>query len=125
MLISELAKKADITVKTIYYYEHQGLIKEPLKNGRYRNYTNETLELLQFIRRCKNLGFRLNEIKTFCKQYPDLISSLPKMHTALRCKIKELTALQKKTEEQLNGLKKAEKRLLKEIKELDEKDSIK
>ena len=64
MKIGQLAKKADIDIQTLRYYESQGIIETPerLNNG-YRNYSNKTLQQLSFIKKAKLVGFTLTEIK--------------------------------------------------------------
>ena len=61
--IGQVAKQSDLTVETIRYYEQRGLIPEPnrLDSG-YRVYPESILTRLNFINRCKDLGFSLQEI---------------------------------------------------------------
>lgn len=61
--IGELARRAGLSVETLRYYERRGLIPPParLASG-YRSYPESTLQRLQFIRRCKQLGFSLDEV---------------------------------------------------------------
>jgi len=61
---SELAKKADVNKETIRFYEKKGLLTDPVRtNGGYRQYSQEDLERLIFIKNAKELGFALSEIK--------------------------------------------------------------
>jgi len=61
---SELAKKADVNKETIRFYEKKGLLTDPIRtNGGYRQYSQEDLERLVFIKNAKELGFALSEIK--------------------------------------------------------------
>jgi len=63
MRIGELAKKADINIETIRFYERKGLLEQPLKpQSGYRDYSNKILEKILFIKRAKTLGFTLEEI---------------------------------------------------------------
>ena len=64
MKIGQLAKTVGIDIQTLRYYESQGLLNEPnrLENG-YRDYPNESIERLQFIKKAKLVGFTLKEIK--------------------------------------------------------------
>lgn len=64
MKIGELSKQSGIPVETLRYYEKQGLISQPsrLANG-YRDYSNETVSHLHFIKRAKKVGFSLKECK--------------------------------------------------------------
>ena len=66
--IGQLAKQADINVETIRYYERRGLIQRPTKpcTG-YREYSDDILQHLRFIKRAKNLGFTLDEIENLLK----------------------------------------------------------
>lgn len=64
LTIGQLAKRADVGVETVRFYERQGLLAEPdRKPSGYRQYDEEVVQRLQFIRRAKELGFTLNEIK--------------------------------------------------------------
>ena len=57
MKISELASIAQVSVKTIRYYEQIGLLSPPIRtsNG-YRHYQEKDIETLVFIRRCRELN---------------------------------------------------------------------
>ena len=59
----QLAKLTGVNVETIRYYERLGLIDEPqrLKSG-YRQYTEEYVSRIKFIKRAQGLGFSLQEI---------------------------------------------------------------
>ncbi len=62
--IGQLAAQVDMTVKAIRYYEAFGLLDPPQRapNG-YRAYPPAATGQLQFIRRAKQLGLSLEEIK--------------------------------------------------------------
>jgi len=63
LTIGKLANEANISVETIRYYERRGLIKRPVKPEiGYRQYENESLQRLLFIKKAKTLGFSLDEI---------------------------------------------------------------
>ena len=64
MTIGKLAKRCGVGVETIRFYEREGLIKEPPRSeSRYRQYPEETAQRVRFIKRAKELGFTLKEIK--------------------------------------------------------------
>ena len=64
MTIGQLATKAQVNVETVRYYERRGLIDRPDKpTTGYRQYSNEVLHRLLFIRRAQTLGFKLDEIE--------------------------------------------------------------
>lgn len=63
--IGELTKKLNINKETIRYYEKIGLLAYPKRSGNgYRVYTEDDIELVQFILIIKKLGFTLKEIKS-------------------------------------------------------------
>ena len=64
ILSGTLAKKAGVNVETIRYYENIGLMPEPSRTGNgYRVYDETGLKRLSFIRRCRELGFSLDEVR--------------------------------------------------------------
>lgn len=64
MQIGELAQQAGVTVQTVRFYERRRLLPEPLrKQSGYRQYGENELKQLRFIRQAKSLGFSLDEIR--------------------------------------------------------------
>jgi Hg(II)-responsive transcriptional regulator len=63
LTIGQLAKKANVHVETLRYYERRGLVPAPprRKSG-YRQYSSDDATRIQFIKRAQELGFSLNEI---------------------------------------------------------------
>jgi Cu(I)-responsive transcriptional regulator len=62
--IGDLAKGAGTKVVTVRYYEQIGLLPVPSRTaGNYRTYSNEHIRRLRFIRRCRDLGFTLDQIR--------------------------------------------------------------
>lgn len=65
MRIGELAQQTGVKVETIRFYEQEGLIPEPERTAsNYRSYTIEHLNRLSFIRRSRDLGFTLEQVRT-------------------------------------------------------------
>ena len=64
LTIGKVARLAGVGVETIRFYEREGLIEEPPRwPSGYRRYPEETVARIRFIRRAKELGFSLKEIK--------------------------------------------------------------
>jgi MerR family mercuric resistance operon transcriptional regulator len=64
LMIGRLAKLAKVGVETIRFYEREGLIDEPpRKESGYRQFPEETVLRVRFIKRAKELGFTLKEIQ--------------------------------------------------------------
>lgn len=63
LTIGQLAKKAHVNTETVRYYERRGLMPEPpRRESGYRQYSQDDVARLQFIKRAKELGFSLAEI---------------------------------------------------------------
>jgi len=64
MKIGQLSDQTDCKVETIRYYERIGLLPEPTRSaGGYRNYDDNHRRRLLFIRRSRELGFTIDEIR--------------------------------------------------------------
>jgi Cu(I)-responsive transcriptional regulator len=62
--IGDLAKATGTKVVTIRYYEQIRLLPEPARTeGNYRAYSDEHMRRLRFIRRCRDLGFTLDQVR--------------------------------------------------------------
>jgi DNA-binding transcriptional MerR regulator len=62
--IGELARQTGLSIKTIRYYEHRGLLEKPPRTeGGYRLYGPEEIARLRFVQRAKLLGLTLEEIR--------------------------------------------------------------
>lgn len=65
LTIGKLATATGTNVETIRYYEKAGLLRPPARTGgNYRSYQPGDLERLRFIRRTRDLGFSLDEVRT-------------------------------------------------------------
>jgi len=61
-----LARETGVNAETIRYYETIGLMPEPPRSpGGHRVYDMTHLQRLSFIRRCRELGFTLDETRGF------------------------------------------------------------
>ena len=64
LTIGQVARHAGVGIETVRFYERQGLLEEPArKQSGYRQYGEDVVARLRFIRRAKELGFSLKEIK--------------------------------------------------------------
>jgi len=70
--IGELARLTGTKVETVRYYERIGLLAPPARTGgNYRAYSRSHLERLSFIRRGRDLGFSLNEVRELLRLSDD------------------------------------------------------
>ncbi|MBI4237542.1 MAG: heavy metal-responsive transcriptional regulator [Deltaproteobacteria bacterium] len=62
--IGKVARLTAVGIETIRFYEREGLIPEPpRRESGYRQYPPATIDRVRFIKRAKDLGFTLAEIK--------------------------------------------------------------
>lgn len=72
MKIGDLARLTDTRVETIRYYEAEGLIPAPPRTGgNYRVYDEAHLNRLSFIRRSRELGFTLDQVRELLRLADD------------------------------------------------------
>lgn len=64
MRIGELSRQTACQVETIRYYERVGILPEPQRaQNNYRHYGESHRRRLRFVRRCRDLGFSLEEVR--------------------------------------------------------------
>ena len=63
MYIGKAAQLSGKTIKAIRHYEAIGLLPAPQRQGQYRVYSAQSVELLMFIKCAQQLGFKLKELK--------------------------------------------------------------
>ncbi|MDR6177167.1 MerR family copper efflux transcriptional regulator [Pseudomonas sp. SORGH_AS 211] len=101
MNIGQAAKASGLTAKMLRYYERIGLLAPAGRtDSGYRQYGAEDLRVLAFVRRSRELGFSLEEIRQLLSLWQDRqrasadVKALAKRHIAeLDLKIAELTRL--------------------------------
>ncbi|MFG0606021.1 Cu(I)-responsive transcriptional regulator [Vibrio mimicus] len=86
MNISQIAKLTDLTAKSIRLYEEKGLITSPLRSeSGYRTYTQQHVDDLLLIARCRRVGFSLDE----CKAMLTLANDPHRTRAAVRARAQE------------------------------------
>jgi MerR family copper efflux transcriptional regulator len=72
MNIGEAAKAAGISAKMIRHYETVGLIPAPIRrDSGYRDYALDDLNRLRFVRRSRELGFSIDQIRSLLRLWSD------------------------------------------------------
>ena len=107
MQIGELARITSTKVKTIRFYEKIGLLPEPGRTaGNYRDYGGDHLARLSFIRRARDLGFTLDQVRELLALSDDRDRSCGAVDTVARAhlaqidqKIADLRALRRELDE--------------------------
>ena len=96
MTVGEAAKKIGVTVRTLQYYDKEGLLSPSAESeGGRRLYTDKDLVMLHQIVSLKSLGFSLDDIKgrLISLETPaDVAAALTEQADSIREKIEQLTA---------------------------------
>ena len=72
MNIGDASKASGVSSKMIRYYEQIGLIKPAHRtDSSYRTYTDNDIHTLRFVRRARDLGFSVEQMKTLLALWRD------------------------------------------------------
>jgi Cu(I)-responsive transcriptional regulator len=101
--IGELGRRTETKVETIRYYERIGLLAAPARTeGNYRAYGEAELNRLSFIRRARDLGFSIEQVRDLLAlsdrrdQSCATVDELTRAHlTEVERKIADLEALRR------------------------------
>ncbi len=63
MTIGEVAKRSEVNIQTIRFYERKGLVLPTSRSGSgYRQYYDDAVRRVRFIKHAQEIGFSLREI---------------------------------------------------------------
>ncbi len=66
LTIGQVAEAAEVNIQTIRYYERRGLFPKPRRTpSGYRQYAEDAVGRIRFIKHAQELGFSLQEIQDF------------------------------------------------------------
>jgi DNA-binding transcriptional MerR regulator len=113
LTIEQLGQATGTKIETVRYYEKIGLLPEPRRTaGNYRLYAAEHLQRLGFIRRARDLGFSIEDVRELLKlaahgeQPCEEVDQLVARHLqATERKIEALTRLRRELRDTLTSCK--------------------
>lgn len=89
--IGQVARKARVGVETVRFYEREGLLKEPPRRASgYRQYPEQVITRLHFIKRAQQLGFSLKEISELLLLRVDAHTSCDEVKQRAEAKVAEV-----------------------------------
>lgn len=103
MTVGEVASRARVNIQTVRYYERRGLLPMPRRSAAgYRQYPEDVVPRIRFIKRAQELGFTLEEIAELlalrvrhgeaCHEVSDRVKAKV---TLVRQKLRELEGLER------------------------------
>jgi len=113
LTIGQLGQATGTKIETVRYYEKIGLLPKPRRTaGNYRLYAAEHLQRLGFIRRARDLGFSIEDVRELLKlaahgEHPcEQVDQLVARHLqATERKIEALTRLRRELRDTLASCK--------------------
>ena len=107
LTIGQVARHAGVGIETVRFYERQGLLEEPArKQSGYRQYGEDVVARLRFIRRAKELGFSLKEIKELLALRVDPTTTCAEVRSKAAAKLADV-------EQKIEALQRIRKALVK------------
>jgi Hg(II)-responsive transcriptional regulator len=89
--IGQVARRAGVGVETVRFYEREGLLEEPPRRASgYRQYSEEVVTRLRFIKHAQQLGFSLKEISELLLLRVDVQTSCEEVKGRTEAKIAEV-----------------------------------
>jgi DNA-binding transcriptional MerR regulator len=89
--IGGLSKETGVKIVTIRFYEKIGVLDAPSRTAsNYRLYTRQHVQRLHFVRRCRDLGFSLDQIHDFLRLSADKGSSCEKVWRIAELHLKDV-----------------------------------
>lgn len=83
MQTSEVATRAGVNVQTLRYYERRGLLGRPPRTASgYRQYPDDAVRIVRFVKRAQDLGFTLDEVEQLLR--------LRRVHPSRRVEVRAL-----------------------------------
>ncbi len=89
--IGQVARRAGVGIETVRFYEREGLLEEPLRRpSGYRQYSEQVVQRIHFIKRAQQLGFSLKEIAELLLLRVDAQTSCEEVQQRTEAKIAEV-----------------------------------
>ncbi len=87
----EVAARAGVNIQTLRYYERRGLLAIPGRRASgYREYPQDAVRLIRFIKRAQELGFTLTEIEDLLRMRSDQSAGCAEVRSAAHAKIDDI-----------------------------------
>ena len=91
MRIGAAAEQAGVNVQTLRYYERRGLLpRPPRRTSGYREFPDEAVRVVRFVKRAQDLGFTLDEIEELLKLRNDRRRDRGRIRTVARTRVREI-----------------------------------
>jgi Cu(I)-responsive transcriptional regulator len=91
MRIGAAAERAGVNVQTLRYYEKRGLLPpSPRRTSGYRDFPDEAVRVVRFIKRAQDLGFTLGEIEELLRLRNDKRRDRARVRTIATRRVRDI-----------------------------------
>ena|SRR5829696_8249831 len=91
MRIGAAAEQAGVNVQTLRYYERRGLLpRSPRRTSGYREFPDEAVRVVRFVKRAQDLGFTLDEIEELLQLRNDRRRDRARVRTVAGKRVREI-----------------------------------
>jgi Hg(II)-responsive transcriptional regulator len=93
MWIGEAAEQAGVNVQTLRYYERRGLLpKPPRRASGYREFPDEAVRVVRFIKRAQDLGFSLDEVEELLRLRGNSGRNRPRIRAIAERRVRQIAS---------------------------------
>ena len=91
MRTSQAAEQAGVNVQTLRYYERRGLLpKPPRRRSGYREFPEDAVRVVRFIKRAQELGFSLDEVEELLRLRRQSASNRTRIRSVAEQKVRQI-----------------------------------
>ncbi|HJZ76849.1 MAG TPA: MerR family transcriptional regulator [Vicinamibacterales bacterium] len=109
MRIGTAAEQAGVNIQTLRYYERRGLLpRPPRRDSGYREFPDEAVGVVRFIKHAQDLGFTLDEVEELLKLRNERRRDRARIRAVAERRVRQI----EQKISQLRAMKKALERLI-------------
>ena len=91
MRIGAAAEQAGVNVQTLRYYERRGLLpRPPRRTSGYREFPDDAVRVVRFVKRAQDLGFTLDEIEELLRLRNDKRRDRARVRTVAAKRVQDI-----------------------------------
>jgi Hg(II)-responsive transcriptional regulator len=91
MRIGAAAEQAGVNVQTLRYYERRGLLpRPPRRTSGYREFPDDAVRVVRFVKRAQDLGFTLDEIEELLRLRNDKRRDRARVRTVAAKRVEDI-----------------------------------
>src|SRR5258708_9856784 len=91
MRIGKAAARAGVNVQTLHYYERRGLLPHaPRRTSGYREFPDDAVRVVRFVKRAQDLGFTLDEIEELLRLRNDKRRDRARVRTVAGKRVRDI-----------------------------------